>query len=177
MTPEEICGILKKEFAEAVLDIHLEGGRPFAKVAVEHWPKFARFLRDDPRLRLNMLRCVSAVDLLAENKLCCEYDLIHVPVDEPESLKTRTWLIGIRVETDRMQPVIPTVSDVWPAADWHEREAYDLMGIAFPGHPDLRRILCPDDWVGHPLRKDYEFPLEYHDIPATTEFELTNPRH
>jgi NADH-quinone oxidoreductase subunit C len=73
--------------------------------------------------------------------------------------------------------VIPSVADIWSAADWHEREAYDLMGVTFTGHPDPRRILCPDDWEGHPLRKDYEFPLEYHGIPGTTEYELPNPRH
>jgi NADH-quinone oxidoreductase subunit C len=53
---------------------------------------------------------------------------------------------------------------VWRTADWHERECYDLLGIRFVGHPDLRRILLADDWVGYPLRKDYEYPLEYHDI-------------
>ena len=63
-------------------------------------------------------------------------------------------------------PEVPSVSRVWAVADWHEREAYDLMGIRFTGHPNLVRILCPDDWVGHPLRKDYEFPLEYHGIRA-----------
>jgi NADH-quinone oxidoreductase subunit C len=61
-------------------------------------------------------------------------------------------------------PEVPTVSHVWAIADWHEREAYDLVGIHFVGHPNLVRILCVDDWVGHPLRKDYEFPLEYHGI-------------
>ena len=61
-------------------------------------------------------------------------------------------------------PEIPSLVDVWKTADWHERETYDLSGIHFVGHPDLRRILCPEDWVGHPLRKDYEMPLEYHGI-------------
>ena len=61
-------------------------------------------------------------------------------------------------------PEVPTVSGIWPTADWHEREVYDLSGIRFTGHPNLVRILCPEDWVGHPLRKDYEQPLEYHGI-------------
>ena len=56
---------------------------------------------------------------------------------------------------------LDSVSSVWGIADWHERETYDLVGIRFTGHPNHRRILCPEDWVGHPLRKDYEFPLEY----------------
>jgi NADH-quinone oxidoreductase subunit C len=61
-------------------------------------------------------------------------------------------------------PEVPTVSGVWSTADWHEREVYDLSGVYFVGHPNLRRILCPEDWVGYPLRKDYEMPLEYHGI-------------
>ena len=59
---------------------------------------------------------------------------------------------------------MPSVTDVWPAADWHERETYDLVGVQFVGHPNLKRILLSDDWEGHPLRKDYVFPLEYHGI-------------
>ncbi|MBL0020770.1 MAG: NADH-quinone oxidoreductase subunit C [Bacteroidetes bacterium] len=61
-------------------------------------------------------------------------------------------------------PVIPSVSSIWLAANWHEREAYDLVGIWFEGHPDMRRILMPEDWTGHPLRKDYVNPEYYHDI-------------
>ena len=72
--------------------------------------------------------------------------------------------VTIRVLLAREAPVLPTVSDLWPTANWHEREAFDLYGIDFAGHPDFRRILLPDDWVGHPLRKDYEMPTEYRGI-------------
>jgi len=61
-------------------------------------------------------------------------------------------------------PEVPSVTSLWRTADWHEREVYDLCGVAFTGHPNLRRILLSEDWQGHPLRKDYEFPLEYHGI-------------
>jgi NADH-quinone oxidoreductase subunit C len=61
-------------------------------------------------------------------------------------------------------PEVPSVAGVWRTADWHEREVYDLSGVWFTGHPDLRRILCPEDWEGYPLRKDYEMPAEYHGI-------------
>jgi len=61
----------------------------------------------------------------------------------------------LRVRLDRQAPVLPTLTTIWPAANWHERECFDLFGVRFEGHPDLRRILLPEDWVGHPLRKDY----------------------
>ena len=85
--------------------------------------------------------------------------------------------LEVRIFVNRKNGSIPSVANLWRTADWHEREAYDLMGIRFSNHADLRRILCPDDWEGHALRKDYEFPLEYHGIPGTTEHELTSPRH
>lgn len=177
MAPEEICEILRGRFGEAIEDSVVEGGHPYAQVQAERWPEVARFLRDDPRLDFNLLRCLSTLDMLADDKIACIYDLMHVPTERPTVLKTDTYEFAVRVLTGRNNAVVPTVSDVWPAADWHEREAYDLMGVSFEGHPDMRRILCPDDWDGHPLRKDYAFPLEYHGIPMTTEFELPNPRH
>lgn len=176
MAPEEICQILKSKFGEAI-EAGVTGGHPHAKVASEAWPQVARFLKTDGRMRLNLLRSISAIDLLADEKFTCVYDLMSVALDDPEQLITTTREFAVRIEVDRGKPVIPSVADVWPAADWHEREAYDMMGIEFSNHPDFRRILCPDDWTGHPLRKDYEFPLEYHGIPATTEYELTNPKH
>ncbi len=177
MAPEEICNILKENFASAVVRTELEVCRPYAEILAERWPEVARFLRDDPRLSLNLLRCITALDLLADNKLACVYELNRLPTDCGPELITETRTFAVRIVTDRDHPVIPSVADVWPAADWHEREAFDMMGITFTGHPDPRRILCPDDWDGYPLRKDYEYPLEYHGIPGTTEYELPNPRH
>lgn len=177
MAPEEIAELLKKTFSDAIVDTPMAGSHPYAEVKSDRWVEVAKFLRDDPRLRLNLLRSITAVDLLADNKFACVYDLMSVSLDHIGTLVTDTHEFAIRVTCDRDNAVLPTVSTIWPAADWHEREAYDLMGITFTGHPDLRRILCADDWIGHPLRKDYEFPLEYHGIPATTEFELTNPKH
>ncbi|MFQ5462737.1 MAG: NADH-quinone oxidoreductase subunit C [Phycisphaerae bacterium] len=177
MVPEEICDLLKERFGEAVEAVTLDAARPFARIAATQWPEVARFCHGDTRLQLNLLRSIAALDLLADNQLACVYDLAHVPIDSLGTLIETTREFCVRVVVDRDDPVIPTVSDVWPAADWHEREAYDMMGIHFENHPDLRRILCCDDWVGFPLRKDYEFPLEYNGIPATTEYELTNPRH
>ena len=177
MTPELICEILRSHFAEAVLETVVEGSHPYVRIDPPRWPEVAVFLRDEPRLRLNLLRSISALDLLDDGQLACVYDLCHVPLDRPAELKTHTCEFAVRVVTDRNDPVLPSVAHVWHAADWHEREAFDLMGIRFSGHPDLRRILCPDDWEGYPLRKDYEFPLEYHGIPGTTEYELSNPRH
>lgn len=177
MAPEEISKLLQSEFGEAIVETKMDGGHPYVQVDPDRWPEIAAFLRDDARLAFNLLRAITSLDLPDDQKLACIYDLNRIPTDRPTELITETHEFAIRLVTDRNHPVLPSVAHVWPTANWHEREAFDLMGIEFSGHPDLRRILCPDDWDGHPLRKDYEFPLEYHGIPATTEYEQTNPRH
>ena len=177
MTPEEICRLLKEEFGDAIEDTVLEGAHPYAVVSAGRWLDVARFLRDDPRLRFNLLNCISSIDLLAENKLACVYDMCTIAAEDLTQLIPWKHSFCVRVVVDRDNPVIPSVAALWSTANWHEREAYDLMGIVFEGHPDLCRILCPEDWEGHPLRKDYKFPVEYHGIPATTEYELHSPRH
>jgi len=130
---------------------------------------------DDERLQFDHLQNLCAVDWLEPDpKKAKKFDHdIHIEVVyhlQSYSLKHR---ITVKVILPRWKndepgelPDVPTVTGVWKIADWHERECYDLSGINFVGHPNLVRILCAEDWVGHPLRKDYEFPLEYHGIRA-----------
>jgi NADH-quinone oxidoreductase subunit C len=127
----------------------------------------ATFLRDDPRLAMNMLRCVSGLDLHPEPWIEMVYDLMSMRPAAGGGLWQNGGEIAIRVRVPRTGGHVASVADLWPTANWHEREAFDLFGVTFDGHPDLRRILCPDDWVGYPLLRDYEFPKEYDGIPAT----------
>lgn len=117
---------------------------PTIVIKNDHWFKTAQLLKDDPQLQLNFLRNVSGVD--EENHMEVVYHFV--------SLET-TNKFCFKVKTDREQPSVFSVTPVWATANWNEREIYDLLGIDFPGHPDLRRIMLSDDWIGHPLRKDY----------------------
>lgn len=162
MTPTQIAQRFAQRFPNAIAASHPTDKHPRIHTSAEHWPAMAQFLRHDPEMHFDWLGCLSAVDYLAENKLCVVYDL--------RSSATNHWF-AFKVYMDRDNPRICSVTHLWPGANWHEREAYDLMGIIFEGHPDLRRILLPEDWVGHPLRKDYVFPREYHGIPGSTELD------
>lgn len=177
-TPEAVFKILKDEFPDAVESVVADGLHPHAIIKADEWHDVAQFLRDDERLGFDWLRCITGVDHIEDKLLTAVYDL-HAT--QRAATSAGMWAIrheiAIRVRVPRDNPHVPSVADVWPAADWHEREAYDLLGIIFDGHPNLKRILCCEDWVGHPLRKDYEFPLEYHGIPATTELGQTRPQH
>jgi len=141
----------------AVIAGEVSGTHPYAVIAPGAWPAVAEFLRDDAGLQFDFLRAVSAVDYAQENKLASVYELVS-------TVFRHTF--AIKVFTTRDEPHLPSVAAVWPAANWHEREAYDLMGIVYDGHPDLRRILLPEDWQGCPLRKDYVFPTDYNGIPC-----------
>lgn len=177
MAPEEIADLLKDTFGDAVRASVMDSNHPAILVTADRWSEIARFLRDDERLQLNMLRCISGVDRLADNEIEVIYDLVSMRPAAPDGVWVAANEIAIKVRVPRDGGHVPTVSDVWPAADWHEREVFDLLGVTFDNHPDHRRILCPDDWVGHPLRKDYEYPLEYHGIPGTTEYGQKSPVH
>ena len=115
------------------------------------------FLRDDPELDFALLAWVGGVDLLpSEPRFEVVYHLLSV---------SRNVRIALKVQLREAAPNVPTVCGVWPTANWHERETFDFYGIRFDGHPDLTRILLPDDWEGWPLRKDA--PLGYQEVAFT----------
>jgi NADH-quinone oxidoreductase subunit D/NADH-quinone oxidoreductase subunit C/D len=117
--------------------------------------KFSRSLRDD--LGYDYLSSVTGVDYLPEGKIEVVYHAYR---------STGGSALVFKVQVLREDPMVPSLVSVYPGVEFQEREAWDLLGIRFTDHPDLRRILCPEDWAGHPLRKDYQMPAEYHGIPA-----------
>lgn len=125
-----------------------------------------RYLRDDSKYYFDFLSNITAVDYFPENRFAVVYNLASLPFQRQLTLRVE---LTMENRDKNNLPEVPSVSSVWRTADWHEREAFDLMGIFFSGHPDLRRILLPDDWQGFPLRKDYEDPESYHGIPIKGE--------
>ena len=148
---------LAGQFGDKVLAAELEAASPFAVVATEAIADVARFCRDEPQLAFDNLMCLSGVDYPHEEPPRMEvvYHLLSY---------THHHTFALKVYTPRENPAVPTVEGVWGVANFHERECWDMFGIVFTGHGDLRRILLPDDWEGHPLRKDWEDPEYYNGL-------------
>lgn len=154
MEPKAIHDLLKSRFVDKILEFQEERiCPPFVVVSPGTLPDIARFLRDEPGLSFDSLMCLSGVDY--KERFAVAYHLY--------SMKERHAL-GLKVFLPRENPSVHSVDAVWPAANFMERETYDLFGIVFEGSKDLRRILLPEDWEGHPLRKDYKYPEFYHGI-------------
>lgn len=163
MNASQIIERLSATFANAIVDsFNEDDSHPRVHIYAKDWRPMAEYLKTDAELDFDFLLCISAVDYVADNEFAAVYDLRSM---------THGHEFCVKVLIDREKPTIASVMDLWPAADWHEREAFDMMGLIFEGHEDLRRILLPEDWEGFPLRKDYEFPREYHGIPGTTELD------
>ena len=151
---------LRARFETGVGDCDLKAMDPWIAVEPAVIADVCRFLRDDPQLRFDCLSNQSGVDYKARGVLQVVYHLY--------SYEHRHAIV-LKVDVGRDAPVMPTVECVWKAANWHEREIFDLVGVTFTGHPDLRRLLMPEDWIGHPLRKDFVEPEEYHGISTRRE--------
>lgn len=156
-TPEESLPELLQPVADAIIRAYpdltptakkgdwLEVNVPAAAV-----PQFFSFLKETPELAFDYLSDLTAVDY-EDDGFQIVYHLIAIGV---KATNVHRKLV-VKIDVPRDNPHLPTAVDVWPTANFHEREVYDMMGVIFEGHPDLRRILMREDWVGHPLRKDY----------------------
>jgi NADH-quinone oxidoreductase subunit C len=143
---------LREQFDEALLEVKVSRNETTAILRPNDLVRVCRFLRDDLDLAFDFLSDVTGVDRLRLPESSPRFEVVY----HIYSLQHRRRL-RLKVRVDEGEAV-PTITGVWPTANWHEREVYDMFGVPFEGHPDLRRILMPDDWEGHPLRKDY--PVE-----------------
>jgi NADH-quinone oxidoreductase subunit C len=157
-TPTQIAARISSRFA--VDEVFAEDKHPRVHLPVERWAALAEFLRHDPVLQMDWLACLTGLDYPADARVAVGYDLCSFD---------HRHRFAVRVTAPRERAVFPSMIALWPAADWHEREAFDLFGFEFTGRRGLRRILLADDWEGHPLRKDYVFPQSYHGIPTTLD--------
>ncbi|MCK5087917.1 MAG: NADH-quinone oxidoreductase subunit C [Melioribacteraceae bacterium] len=165
--PEEIFELLKSEFSDSIINIDLELPiEPIISIDPLKIHEVSKYLRDTEGLEFDSLMNLSGVDDANDEKVTEE--------DGSESIKIGTLSVyyhldstkikhkvTLKVSTHKDNPEVESVDPIWKAADWHEREAYDMFGIKFLNHHDLRRILMPYDWEGYPLRKDYENPEFY----------------
>ena len=146
MEREELNNKIIKKWPDAVA---LEGGEWLnVEVPAAAWRDMALWLRDENGLNFDYLFCLTCVDWLKH--LTMVYHLT--------STHHRHNLV-VKANLDRANPVIETVADLWRTADFHEREVYEMYGVQFTNHPDLRKLILPDDWEGYPMRKDFEDPI------------------
>ncbi len=194
MEQKAIYEKLVEKFGEGALGFLEEGPEPVADIAPQKIAEAALYLRDEAGLEFDQLMCLSGLDWdgFDENGKGKSVAILGYDVGgQPEtSDRVGEGDLGVayhlyshgqrhkftmRVRVPRTAPTLPSVAGVWSTAGWHEREAYDLVGITFEGHPDLRRILLEEEWEGHPLRKDYVMPDRWGQVPLDGKNLAKNP--
>ena len=156
--PEEIFEYLKQQFGENDLEYQVaDAGEPVILVGASVVREVMKFLRDDEQLRFDVLMCLSGVHYPDEEAVGVTY---HI------NSTTSETSLALKVKVPLADPNIPSVESVWKTANWHEREAWDMVGVKFKDHPNHLRILCAEDWEGHPLRKDYVQQEFYNGMPT-----------
>ena len=166
MDASDVLERLRAAVPEAALEDRTAIDMPAVAVDRAHLVEVCRALRDDPALQFAFLADVTSVDHLPATP---RYEVVYhfaalgalYATGEPAASRRLRLKVGVPAD----DPRVPSIARVYPAADWPEREVFDLMGISFDGHPDLRRILMPEDWEGHPLRKD--FPVQIRKDTST----------
>jgi NADH-quinone oxidoreductase subunit C len=163
---EQSVALLKDCLGDDILDVSTFRGDTTVTLEPKAVVMACKLLHDDPDLNFDFLALLTAVDYWpAEPRFAVVYRLYSV---------ANNLFFGLRVPVPGQDPVVPTVESVFKNANWHEREVYDMFGVQFEGHSDMRRILMPEDWEGHPLRKDY--PLGYEEVQFTFNFDEIDRR-
>jgi NADH-quinone oxidoreductase subunit C len=152
MTAQETFDILKSKFGDAILESKVDAPQPWIRIIPDKAKEICQFLHDDSTLQFDYLSCLSGMDY-GNGNFGVVYHLNSM-------VHKHKIILKIQFAKENMH--VQSVSSVWGTANWHEREAFDLFGIIFNEHPDMRRLLLPDDWEGHPLRKDYKVQEFYH---------------
>lgn len=159
--PPEFAERLKERFPEAVQDMVAFRGEVTVVVTPETLIEVATACRDDAEMAFDYLADLAAVDYWPEQpRFAVNYVLYSF---------MHNHMLRLKVYLPGEKPTVPTVTTVWPGANWPEREAWDMFGITFEGHPDPRRVLMPFDWTGHPQRKDY--PLGYEEVQFSFNYD------
>ena len=163
---EKAVAKLQRELGESVLGVEEFRGQTSVTLDREAIVNACQMLRDDPELDFNFLAALTAVDYWpSEPRFKIVYQLYSLANKE---------FIGLRAQLSNESPEISTIESIYPNANWHEREVFDMFGVTFKDHSDQRRIIMPYDWVGHPLRKDY--PLGYEEVQFTFNFDEIDKR-
>ena len=151
MDPLQIAKMIEENFSGQVLGTTTFAGQVGVTVKKDRIKDICLFLRDEPSLRMNHLSDLTAVDFSRyPGDTGPRFEVVYNMISNVHHHRIR-----LKVRVPEEDPRIDSVSSIWQTANWHERETFDLMGIRFDGHPDLRRILLSEDWEGHPLRKEY----------------------
>lgn len=164
MSFDEIKNIIITKFGEAIIvREQRQELMPYLVIPTDQIAAVCAELHAQEQLYFDVLSCQTGIDNGPEaGTLEVAYNLYSIPYNHHFCLKVEV----VRNSADEPLPTVPTVSHIWRTADWHEREIFDLLGIRFSDHPDMRRILCAADWEGYPLRKDYAAQEYYHGIPV-----------
>ncbi len=163
---EKAVAKLQQELGENVLGVEEFRGQTSVTLDREAIVNACQMLRDDPELDFNFLAALTAVDYWpSEPRFKIVYQLYSLANKE---------FIGLRAQLSNESPEISTIENIYPNANWHEREVFDMFGVTFKDHSDQRRIIMPYDWEGHPLRKDY--PLGYEEVQFTFNFDEIDKR-
>lgn len=169
-TDAAFLDIVRAAVPAATIDVAPSIDMPSAYVDRDHLVEVCQALRTHPDLQFSVLLDVTAVDRLPAAP---RYEIVYILVCLGPSYGTApARRLRLKVQLANESAAVPTVSGVWPAANWAEREVFDLFGIQFEGHPDLRRVLMPDEWEGHPLRKDYPVQIR-KDTASWSPMQLT----